>query len=203
MSQRIHNDVELCWGTPIYSVNLEYTNLSRLVLKNYISENYKIFNSLDSSKNKENSLSSLDNWGIEESRLLKPILLKYFSKLMAGLDCEYDDQVPVKMICSFAGQGINNKKLQTQKKKSAWTALYFIDISKHEGIEYKISFLDPRCGAGMVFDGFEAFGSTRELNLSNTQLIFFPSWLTPSDQSSLNSNNLFYIQFEFLFPKLT
>ena len=205
MSKRIDNDVELYWGTPIYSTNLKDSDLSRLVLKDYISKNDKIFHSLDSSTIKHNStsLSNLDNWSIKESKPLKATLLKHFSKLMIDLECEYNDQTPITLICSFAGAGINNKKIQIQKKKSAWTALCFLDVVKKEDIEYKISFLDPRYGAGMVFDGFEAFGTSRELNLSNRQLVFFPSWLIPSDKSDLNNNNLFYVQFEFSFPELT
>ena len=203
MSVRIDNGIELCWGTPIYLADLKGFDLGNVILQDYISSNLKSFHSLNLVKPEESSLSNLDNWNIKESRELKSLVLKSFNELMQALLTEYDEKIQVNLMCSFAGSGIYNKTLQIKKKKSAWIALYFINIDENKNFESKISFLDPRHGAGMVFDGFDVFGTSRELNLSNEKLLFFPSWLIPSDQSDIYSNDLFYIQFEFLFPSLT
>ena len=205
MYSKLDNNIELCWGTPVSVFDITESSGINPKIEKYIKSRYEDFNLISSRDSVFNSLSDLDNWDIEESKVLKKIIIKNFLVFLKNIAIKFSSNTPIGLFCSFAGYGNNKISLQVKKRKSAWTGIYLINCSLDDNLNNKnniISFLDPRHGSGTVSDGFEVFGNSREFNFKTGQLFFFPSWINLGHKSNLYSENNFYITIEIIFPDL-
>ena len=205
MHSKLDNNIELCWGTPVSVFEITESSVINPNIEKYIKNRYEDFNLISSKGSVFNSLSNLDNWDIEESRVLKNLIIKKFLFFLKNIQIQFPSTTPISLLCSFAGYGNNKISLQEKKRKSAWTAIYLINCGLDGNMKDKnniISFLDPRNGSGMVSDGFDVFGNSRDFNFKVGQLFFFPSWISLGHKSNLYNKNNFYITIEIIFPDL-
>ncbi|MBP02451.1 MAG: hypothetical protein CMM25_06555 [Rhodospirillaceae bacterium] len=199
MDVKLKNDIELCWGTPIFVFEFPEMQNINTDLISIILDNMEHTTGLSKSNNGGwHSTDDMLSWPGDSINVLSQTILKSFhivTQRTAG-HLGYKGQVQITCWANVNGNGDSNDV--HNHPQSSWSGVYYVDTGTPrslDGNSGQIYFLDPRSGAGMCQDPFQMYGMGREFKPENGQLLLFPSWLMHGVHSYLGNTKRISIAF--------
>lgn len=181
MDLKLQNDIELCWGTPVFTFMWPDSESVNADLKTLILQRRETDRGL--------RRSNLGGWHSKTDMLSWP------SPAIAKLQAWILESAHFVTARTSRGQGYNGKlqlscwanvnragdanEVHTHPQ-CAWSGVYYVDAGQTGGRgagSGALHFPDPRGGAGMCRDPFGLFGQSRNLHPETGQMVVFPSWL--------------------------
>lgn len=181
MDLKLQNDIELCWGTPVFSLSWPESETFNSDLQSLILER----RARDRGVKKSNqggwhSTEDLLLWPSPHMKTLQERMIEGFRRATARTSRGqgYNGKI---QLTAWANVNLKGHSNEVHKHpQSNWSGVYYVDVGDGEGSDDhsgEIHFLDPRGGAGMMQDYFGVFGQSRALQPATSQMLLFPSWL--------------------------
>ena len=181
MDMKIQNDIELCWGTPLFAFTWPNVMSTNAQLKKLILDRKARTPGLNKSNlGGWHSSDDMLTWSSPAIQTLKDWIIEAFRRATTrtGASQGYQGQMQITCWANVNGPGHANDV--HNHPNCAWSGVYYVDVGTPVDDEKRsgfIHFLDPRGGAGMCQDPFALFGKGREFKPMNGQMLLFPSWL--------------------------
>lgn len=181
MDLKLQNDIELCWGTPIFSLLWPNSDSLNDELRRLILERKSATRGLcRSNQGGWHSTEDLLTWPSPCIQPLQDRIVEAFRR--ATTRTSKGQGYSGKMqLTAWANVNMAGHSNETHNHPHcAWSGVYYVDVgtdTAHPSDTGLIHFSDPRGGAGMMPDYFGVFGTSREIKPENGLMVLFPSWL--------------------------
>lgn len=181
MDLKLQNDIELCWGTPVFSLSWSGSQALNSALKTLILERRASDPGLQkSNQGGWHSTEDLLHWPSPHMKTLQERMVEGFRCATARTSRGqgYNGKI---QLTAWANVNVKGHSNEVHKHPQCnWSGVYYVDVGAdgtHQDESGKIHFLDPRGGAGMMQDYFGVFGQSRAIQPAVSQMLLFPSWL--------------------------
>lgn len=181
MDLKLENDIELCWGTPVFSLGWPDSRSLNRELKKLILDRRADRQGLKkSNQGGWHSSEDLLTWPSPHIKVLQDRIIEGFRRATehTSKGQGYNGQLQLTAWANVNEEGHSNET--HNHPQCAWSGVYYVDAAVSSGgpnDSGMLHFLDPRGGAGMSGDYFGVFGKSRELQPESGKMILFPSWL--------------------------
>lgn len=181
MDLKLQNDIELCWGTPVFSLSWSDSETFNSDLKALILERRASDPGLQkSNQGGWHSTEDLLLWPSPHMKTLQERMVDGFRRATARTSRGqgYSGKMQLTAWANVNVKGHSNEA--HNHPQCNWSGVYYVDVGSRSGAQddsAEIHFLDPRGGAGMMQDYFGVFGQSRVIQPSTSQMLVFPSWL--------------------------
>lgn len=181
MDMKLQNDIELCWGTPIFSFSWPDSESLNTELKALILDRRASDPGLKkSNQGGWHSSEDLLAWPIPQIKTLQERIIEGFRRATARTSKGqgYQGKIQLAAWANVNEEGHSNEV--HNHPQCAWSGIYYVEAAasaqtpEDSGM---LHFSDPRGGAGMAPDYFGVFGKSREVQPENGRMLLFPSWL--------------------------